>query len=321
MKNPASDQSPQSVWLDTDIGDDTDDLLALALICASPELKLRGVSTVFGQTRARARLAQTFLAAAGGTLAGTPVSAGCGRELPYGMNTWMSPQPFWPNGPMRRAPIAQLACARPAKALPPIAPVHGVEALAAHLRKHPGKTIPIAIGALTNLATLLLRHPKLKNSIPRLIVMAGEFKTPKWEWNVRCDPVAAASVFDSGIPIEVIPWEIGMTCTINRKQLNDLFARRTPTGCLLARAVRLWRRAKYTPGHAAMPHLFDPMAVAVLLHPEWFAWRRGRVTVSFAPETFAYTRFVPDPKGPHRVAWSVRQASAVETVWSRILSG
>jgi inosine-uridine nucleoside N-ribohydrolase len=317
MKSAAA---AQSVWLDTDIGDDTDDLLALALICASPELTLTGISTVFGQTRDRARLAQTFLATVGSSALHTPVSAGCGHEMNCAMDTWMSQQPFWPNGPVRRAPIAQLACARPAALLPPLAPTHGVDALATHLRKHSGETIPIAIGALTNLATLLLRYPGLKKSIPRLVVMAGEFKTPKWEWNVRCDPVGAACVFDSGIPIAVIPWEIGMTCTISRLQLDDLFAQRTPTGRLLARAVRLWRKAKYTPGQTAMPHLFDPMAVAVLLHPEWFEWRRGRVTVSFAPETFAHTRFAPDAKGPHRVAWTVTTGPAVRTVWRRILS-
>ena len=311
---------PQSVWLDTDIGDDTDDLLALALICASPELRLAGVSTVFGETDKRVRLAQTLLATVGGPSRSVPVHAGCGREISCSMNTWQSEPAFWPNGPIRRAPIAQLACARRASALPPPAPTHGVDALAAHLRAHPGKTIPIAIGALTNLATLFLRDPAITKTIPRLVLMAGEFKTVKWEWNVRCDPVAAACVFASGIPIEVIPWEIGMTCTVTQAQLDRLFARRTRTGRLLARAVRLWRKAKYTPGHAAMPHLFDPMAVAVLLHPEWFQWRRGRVTVSFAPATFAHTVFTPDPKGPHRVAWEVMRGLAINEVWDRILS-
>ncbi len=311
---------PQSVWLDTDIGDDTDDLLALALICASPELRLAGVSTVFGETDQRVRLAQTLLATVGGSAARVPVHAGCGRELSCSMNTWQSEPAFWPNGPIRRAPIAQLACARCASALPPPAPAHGVDALAAHLRKNPGKTIPVAIGALTNLATLLLRYPAIKRTIPRLVLMAGEFKTEKWEWNIRCDPVAAACVFASGIPIEVIPWEIGMTCTVSQAQLDRLFAGRTRTGHLLARAVRLWRKARYTPGHAARPHLFDPMAVAVLLHPEWFKWRRGRVTVSFAPETFAHTVFTPDPKGPHCVAWDVKRGPAVKSVWDRIRS-
>lgn len=309
----------QSVWLDTDIGDDTDDLLALALINASPELKLAGVSTVFGETDKRVRLAQTLLATVGGPAARVPVHAGCGRELSGSMDTWQSNPAFWPNGPVRRAPIAQLACARRAAALPAPGRQHGVDALAKHLRKHAGKTIPIAIGALTNLATLFLREPSIRRTLPRLVVMAGEFKARQWEWNVRCDPVAAACVFASGVPIDVIPWDIGMACTVSRSQLASLFARRTPTGRLLARAVRLWRRAKYTPGHAAMPHLFDPMAVAVLLYPEWFTWRRGHVTVSFAPDTFAHTHFAPDPRGPHRVAWRVRR-TATQGVWDRILS-
>jgi len=47
------------VILDTDIGDDIDDAYALALILRSPELDLRAVTTVYGNTLARARQAQT----------------------------------------------------------------------------------------------------------------------------------------------------------------------------------------------------------------------------------------------------------------------
>ncbi len=49
------------VLLDTDIGDDIDDALALALAVRSPEIELTGVTTVFGDTRLRARLAKHLL--------------------------------------------------------------------------------------------------------------------------------------------------------------------------------------------------------------------------------------------------------------------
>ena len=62
------------VILDTDIGDDIDDALALGLILASPELDLVGVTTVFGNTVARARQARTILAVAGRPE--VPVAAG-----------------------------------------------------------------------------------------------------------------------------------------------------------------------------------------------------------------------------------------------------
>ena len=62
---PAS--SPQLVILDTDIGDDIDDAFALALVLRSPELRLLGVETAFGDTELRARLVDRYLAAVGRT--------------------------------------------------------------------------------------------------------------------------------------------------------------------------------------------------------------------------------------------------------------
>jgi len=319
MKPPASRKKIQSVWLDTDIGDDTDDIFALALICASPELALAGVSTVFGETRERARLAQTLLATTGSPAARTPVFAGCGHPLP-GYASPVSSPAFSPNGPMARGPISQLPCARPASRLPRARRTNAVDALADHLRAHPGKTVPVTIGALTNLATLLLREPTLQRAIPRLVVMGGEFKRRMWEWNIRCDPLAAACVVESGVPIDFISWSIGMDCTVTAAQVAQLFAGRSRTSRLLARAVRLWRKSKSSPSPLELPHLFDPMAVSVLLHPEWFEWRRGRVEVLFTPEKFSHTRFSLDPAGPHRVAWKVRSRRAVAEVWDRILS-
>ena len=50
------------VLFDTDIGDDIDDAIALALALQSPELDIRGVTTVFGVVDQRTRLAYKELA-------------------------------------------------------------------------------------------------------------------------------------------------------------------------------------------------------------------------------------------------------------------
>src|SRR5579863_6874257 len=55
--------TPQPVILDTDIGDDIDDAFALALALESPELKILGVTTTFGDTELRARLLDRYLEA------------------------------------------------------------------------------------------------------------------------------------------------------------------------------------------------------------------------------------------------------------------
>ena len=57
--------APQKVILDTDIGDDIDDAYALALVLTSPELKLLGVTTAWGNTGLRAQLVEGLLCEAG----------------------------------------------------------------------------------------------------------------------------------------------------------------------------------------------------------------------------------------------------------------
>jgi inosine-uridine nucleoside N-ribohydrolase len=61
----AAAHRPIPVVLDTDIGGDIDDALGLALVLASPELELRAVTTVSGDTSLRARIAARMMQAAG----------------------------------------------------------------------------------------------------------------------------------------------------------------------------------------------------------------------------------------------------------------
>ena len=56
------------IILDTDIGTDVDDCLALALCLASSELKLTAVTTVYGDARLRARMVLKLLALRGVTM-------------------------------------------------------------------------------------------------------------------------------------------------------------------------------------------------------------------------------------------------------------
>src|ERR1700733_12180027 len=69
--------APEKIIIDTDIGDDVDDAFALALAVKSPELQILGVMTTFGDTEARARLTDRFLAEVG--RGGIPVLSGKAR--------------------------------------------------------------------------------------------------------------------------------------------------------------------------------------------------------------------------------------------------
>ncbi|HXA04498.1 MAG TPA: nucleoside hydrolase, partial [Bryobacteraceae bacterium] len=58
---------PQNVIIDTDIGDDVDDAFAVALALQSPELKIVGITSAWGNTVLRARLLDRFLKETGHT--------------------------------------------------------------------------------------------------------------------------------------------------------------------------------------------------------------------------------------------------------------
>src|SRR5262249_54450315 len=73
---PAVAQQPKKipVLIDTDAGDDIDAALALALALTSPELDVRGVTTVAGDSHTRAQLVCRLLHEAGRK--DIPVAAG-----------------------------------------------------------------------------------------------------------------------------------------------------------------------------------------------------------------------------------------------------
>src|SRR5205823_5547802 len=53
------------ILLDTDIGSNVDDMLALAFLLRSPTLHLEGITTVYGNTELRARIAGVVCRLAG----------------------------------------------------------------------------------------------------------------------------------------------------------------------------------------------------------------------------------------------------------------
>src|SRR5438876_10868186 len=90
---------PIPVLLDTDIGTDLDDVFALALILASPEVDLRAVTTVGGDAHTRARVVCRFLEAVG--RAEVPVASAQparptpdrSEQLPYGLQPGVRKSP------------------------------------------------------------------------------------------------------------------------------------------------------------------------------------------------------------------------------------
>lgn len=140
--------APQLVILDTDIGDDIDDAFALALVIKSPELKVLGITTAFGDTELRARLVDRYLTSVGRTE--IPVFAGV-------------------SAPSTNA-FTQAAYARQE---PKRAYVSGVSFLLDQIRLHPGEITLIAIGPLTNVEAAIQQEPETFRKLKRVVMMGG----------------------------------------------------------------------------------------------------------------------------------------------------
>jgi len=310
----------RKVILDTDIGDDIDDAYALALILASPELQLVGVTTVFGNVLARARQAKTILKLA--RRPDVPVAAGCAAAI--------SPRLRWPEPDLlsgqssleRKAKPAlddirprQDATALPLEQLPPLHAAHGVDFLVDTMMDGDGDIIPVTIGAMTNLAMALVKEPRLLRKIPRIVSMAACFDRLMSEWNIMCDPVAAAIVFNSRIPMTVIGLDVTTRCVLNQGQLDRLNASDRPVARNLAAATKAWG--------SGFPVLHDPLAVETLIRGDIVQTRNGTVTVELSgDETYGYTTFGPsaDGSGPHNIGVAVDSANACELWLERVLS-
>jgi inosine-uridine nucleoside N-ribohydrolase len=232
------------VILDTDIGTDIDDAFALALIINSPEFELLGVTTVSGDTAARARIAAKMLWEAGGKWRQVPVVAG----MPG------------PKQNINQAPWAEGFVG------PQLLKEDAVDFLRSKFHRYPGEITLIAIGELTNVAAMLKADPLVARKIKRIAIMGGSIargyepgSPPDPEWNIKSNPAAARVVFSSGVPIIMAPLDVTAMLKLDAEARSRIFKQDTPVTNSLAALYHLWNHET--------PTLFDPMAVALVLDP------------------------------------------------------
>ncbi len=261
--------------LDTDIGNDIDDAVCLAYLLARPDCELLGVTTVTAGASSRASLASALCRVAGARVPVFP-----GAERPLSREPLQEPPPQaealarWPHD--TRFPAGE-----------------AVGFLRDTIRRYPGEVTLVTIGPLTNVALLLRTDPAIAGLLGGLVSMAGAYGEDSAEWNVRCDPEAAAEVYAAGVP--------GHRCLgldVTRQVWLPADAFRARCTAPLLRAVLDFAGTWFATRDRVTFH--DPLAAATVFRPELCGYVGGTVRV----EGDGYTRFVAGP-GPHRVASTV----------------
>lgn len=235
----------RAVWIDTDLSlgspvREVDDGYALLLALRSPELRIVGVSTTYGNAPLRGTTARTrkSLGAFGSSL---PVHPGAASPNELGPDT------------------------------------SATEALSAALRKE--KLTYLAFGPLTNLATFLKLHPEQAARIEEVVMIAGKTPAATLGFgpyerfrihdaNLVKDPAAVRAVLASPLPILLTPIETSARLMIDQDDLRRL-EKCGGAGPYLAKRSRTWLWFWTHFAHTRGGPIFDALAVLAVARPEF----------------------------------------------------
>lgn len=164
----------QKILLDTDIGTDIDDAVALAYLLANPNCELMGITTVTGESTKRAMMASALCKIAGKDI---PIYPGIEKPLireqlqtkaqqAKALDKWEHQKKF-PKG-------------------------EAIEFLRNTIRQNPNQITLLTIGPLTNIGLLFSLDPEIPSLLKGIYTMAGNFNMEAEaysdvEWNAEGD--------------------------------------------------------------------------------------------------------------------------------------
>ena len=259
----------EKLLVDTDIGSDVDDALALLYALRCPYLEVDGVTTVYGKSDIRAKIAKKVVDYAGQDI---PVHAGEGTPL----NTDF---PIWHTG---REGEGVLTPEEYSKSLGEMGVGdNAVDFLIEKIMKNPGKYNITTLGALTNIAQAIIKEPKVVDNIKHIYIMGGAISANynlDWrnivpatepEHNIRCDIGAAQIVIGSSIPKTLLPIDTTAHVPIDREDFEYMLGG-DQSQLAVKRLVDVWfdyrdqifgYKVEYTCMH-------DPLTVATIIYPD-----------------------------------------------------
>ena len=188
--------SSTPIVIDCDPGHD--DAIAILLALGSPEVELRGITTVAGNQTLDKTTKNALKVLELVDRTDVPVGVGADAPLQRTLRTAANVHgESGLDGPDLPEPTTAVVDG------------HAADLLAEWIE--PGVVL-VPTGPLTNVALLLQRHPDVRQRLERIVWMGGAIAegntTPAAEFNAYVDPEAARIVFESGIPVTMIGLDI-----------------------------------------------------------------------------------------------------------------
>jgi inosine-uridine nucleoside N-ribohydrolase len=260
------------VILDCDPGHD--DAIALLLALASPELELIGITTTYGNQTLDKTTANALRVLELVERTDVPVAAGA--ERPLARELFVAAHVHGESGldgpvlpETQAAPVPDDASSFMARAI-----------------REAGKPLTIvATGPLTNLARYLAEYGP--DGIGRVVVMGGAIAegnyTPAAEFNIWCDPEAAAAVFASSLDVTLIGLDVTHQALLGPAVEGRLRSAGRIGSFVADLNVYFTRYHRETYGWDGAP-VHDAVAVAHLIRPGLVETRHRNVEVELESE-------------------------------------
>jgi purine nucleosidase len=193
---------------------------------------------------------------------------------------------------------------------------HAVDVIIDTIKAYPSEITLVTLGPLTNIATALLRAPEIASLVQRCVIMGGAANTvgnvtPAAEYNIWVDPEAAKIVFHSGMPCEMVGWELSRhNAALTPTEIETVMNFGTETARLAMECNIKALDASINIQSASGLMLPDPVAMAVALEPD-IVIRQGKYFVD-VETTSQFTRgaTVVDELGV------MRKTSNMNVIWS-----
>ena len=142
------------------------------------------------------------------------------------------------------------------------------------IHRFAGDITLVTLGPLTYIATALRQDPSIAREVRDCVIMGGTGRghgnvTPVAEYNFWADPEAAKIVFEAGMPITMVGWDISRTyATVNPAEAAQLRGFNTQQASYSVDSQG--PEQHYAVNQSRLPgfDLPDPIAMAVALNPD-----------------------------------------------------
>ncbi|MFG2723822.1 nucleoside hydrolase [Streptomyces canus] len=264
---------PIPVIIDCDTG--VDDALALLFAVRHPDIDLRAVTCVAGNTDVDGVVRNTLTVLEQAGAGDIPVARGAARPLIEPVRTAQHVHGLDGMGDLGLPAPTRVAV-----------DVDAVTLLRREILASPRPVTLIPTAPLTNIALLLRTHPEVVRNIERIVFMGGAVATgnatPVAEFNVWHDPEAAAVLLTAGVPITMYGLDVFERVVVPAADVQRLRASSEPS--LRMAGELLAHRDPATSGDPTPTGgLGDAGAVCAVVDPDGLTTELLPVEVSLSP--------------------------------------